>query len=162
VPTGTGAPFSRPDRPFVSAFTIVGYDSPPAEAVAAVDRGLGEANAAAAPLHEVAPLACIARDGDGVIGGAVGRWWGECAELQQLWVNEASRRRGVGSALVREFLALARERGCRAVFLETFSFQAPGLYRSLGFRVDHENTLYPHGIVRYHMVRRLDCTEDHR
>ena len=77
MPTGTGAPFSRPDRPFVSAFTVVGYDSPPAAAVAAVDRGLGEANAAAAPLHEVAPLACIASDGDGrVIGGAVGRRWG--------------------------------------------------------------------------------------
>jgi ribosomal protein S18 acetylase RimI-like enzyme len=147
----------------VSALTIVGYDSPPAEAVAAVDRGLGEANAAAAPLHEVAPLACIARDGEGrVIGGAVGRRWGECAELQQLWVNEASRRLGVGSALVREFLSMARTRGCKSVFLETFSFQAPGLYRSLGFRVVHENDLYPHGIVRYHLVRRLDGSGDPR
>jgi ribosomal protein S18 acetylase RimI-like enzyme len=141
----------------MSAVTILGYDSLPPEAVAAVDRGLGEANAAAAPLHEVAPLGCIARDGDGrVIGGAVGRRWGECAELQQLWVNEAFRRRGVGSALVREFLSLARSRGCSVVFLETFSFQAPSFYRSLGFRVAYENTLFPHGIVKFHMVRRLD------
>lgn len=147
----------------MSAFTILGYDAPPPKAVAAVDRGLGEANAAAAPLHEVAPLACIARDGRGrVVGGAVGRWWGECAELQQLWVQEASRRRGVGSALVREFLSMARARGCKSVFLETFSFQAPDLYRSLGFRVVHENDLYPHGIVRYHLVRRLDGTGDPR
>jgi ribosomal protein S18 acetylase RimI-like enzyme len=144
----------------MSAFTIVGYDSPPSEAVAVVDHGLGEANASAAPLHEVAPLACIASDGDGrVIGGAVGRRWGECAELQQLWVREASRRRGVGSALVREFLALARARGCKAVFLETFSFQAPRLYRTLGFRVVHENDLYPHGIVKYHLVMRLDAVD---
>jgi ribosomal protein S18 acetylase RimI-like enzyme len=147
----------------MSPFTILGYDVPPPEAVAAVDRGLGEANAAAAPLHEVAPLACIARDGEGrVVGGAVGRWWGGCAELQQLWVQEPSRRRGVGSALVREFLSMARARGCSSVFLETFSFQAPGLYRSLGFRVAHENDLYPHGIVRYHLVRRLDETGDPR
>jgi GNAT superfamily N-acetyltransferase len=145
------------------AFTILGYDSLPPEVVAVVDRGLGEANAAAAPLHEVAPLACIARDGDGrVIGGAVGRRWGECAELQQLWVHEASRRRGVGAALVREFLSLARSRGCKVVFLETFSFQAPRLYLSLGFRVAYDNTLYPHGIVKHHLVRRLDNTGDCR
>lgn len=147
----------------MSAFTILGYDSLPPEAAAAVDRGLGEANAAAAPLHEVAPLACIARDGDGhVIGGAVGRWWGECAELQQLWVHEESRRRGVGSALVREFLSLARARGCNVVFLETFSFQAPSLYRSLGFRVAYENKLYPHGIAKFHMVKRLNTMRSPR
>ena len=141
----------------MSAFAIVGYDLPPPDAAAAVDRGLGEANAAAAPLHEVAPLACIARDGDGhVIGGAVGRRWGECAELQQLWVQEESRRRGVGSALVREFLSRARAHGCNVVFVETFSFQAPRLYRSVGFRVAYENKLYPHGIVKFHMVRRFD------
>jgi N-acetylglutamate synthase-like GNAT family acetyltransferase len=147
----------------VSAVAIIGYDSPPAEAVAVVDRGLGEANAAAAPLHEVAPVACIARDGDGrVIGGAVGRWWGECAELQQLWVQEPSRRSGIGSALVREFLALARARGCKAVFLETFSFQAPGFYRALGFRVAYENKLFPHGIVKLHLVKRLDTVRSRR
>ena len=143
------------------AFTILGYDSLPPEVVAVVDRGLGEANAAAAPLHEVAPLACIARDGDGrVIGGAVGRRWGECAELQQLWVREESRRCGIGSALVREFLSLARSRGCSVVFLETFSFQAPNLYRSLGFRVAYDNNLYPHGIVKHHMVMRVDGAGD--
>ena len=147
----------------MSTFTVLGYDSPPPEAVAAVDRGLGEANAAAAPLHEVAPLACIASDGDGhVIGGAVGRRWGERAELQQLWVQEQSRRRGVGGALVREFLSLARARGCKAVFLETFSFQAPGLYRSLGFRVTYENRLLPHGIVKFHMVKRFDTVRSDR
>lgn len=142
-------------------FTIVVHDSLPPEAVAVVDRGLGEANDAAAPLHEVAPIACIARDREGrVIGGAVGRWWGECAELQQLWVHEGARRRGVGSALVRQFEALARSHGCNAVFLETFSFQAPHLYRSLGYTVAYENTLFPHGIVKHHMVKRLDRAPD--
>jgi GNAT superfamily N-acetyltransferase len=144
------------------AFTILGYDSLAPEVLAVVDRGLGEANAAAAPLHEVAPLACIARDGDGrVIGGAVGRRWGECAELQQLWVRDESRRRGIGSALVREFLSLARSRGCNVVFLETFSFQAPSLYRSLGFRVAYDNELYPHGIVKHHMVVQIDGAGGH-
>ena len=97
-----------------------------------------------------------------MIGGAVGRRWGERAELQQLWVQEQSRRRGVGGALVREFLSLARARGCKAVFLETFSFQAPGLYRSLGFRVTYENDLYPHGIVKLHMVKRLHAMRSRR
>ena len=142
----------------MTTYTIVVDDLLPPEAIALVDRGLGDANDAAAPLHEVAPIACIARDREGcVIGGAVGRWWGACAELQQLWVHEGSRRQGVGSALVREFEALARTRGCKAVFLETFSFQAPRLYRSLGYTVAYENRLFPHGIVKHHMVKRLDA-----
>jgi GNAT superfamily N-acetyltransferase len=85
----------------MTTFTILGHDSPPPEAVAIVDRALGEANDAAAPLHEVAPIACIARDREGrVIGGAIGRWWGDCAGLQQLWVHEGSRGRGAGRPMI--------------------------------------------------------------
>ena len=70
-----------------------------------------------------------------IVGGAVGRTWGLCCELQQLWVEAAMRRKGLGARLVTSFEARARERGCRTFYLETFSFQAPSLYRSLGYEV---------------------------
>lgn len=134
------------------AFTL--HDDLPPEA-AIVDEGLGDSNDAAAPLREVKPLSCFAHDASGrVIGGAVGRRWGECCELQQLWVAAGHRRQGIGAQLVRIFEAHAQARGCTTFYLETYSFQAPGLYRSLGYEIAHALDVYPHGIVRYLMVKR--------
>ncbi len=89
-----------------------------------------------------------------VIGGAVGRRWGAACELQQLWVAPAHRRQGIGSALVREFEAHARAHGCTSFYLDTFSFQVPALYRLLGYTVAYEHAPYPHGIVKFVMVKR--------
>ncbi|QPF72835.1 GNAT family N-acetyltransferase [Roseateles sp. DAIF2] len=130
-------------------------EAPPADAQR-IDAELDAYNAAAAPLHEVRAMSVFARDAEGrVLGGALGRSWGPCCELQQLWVEPAQRRRGIGAALVREFEALARERGCRIAYLETFSFQAPALYRELGYRSVHEHAVYPHGIVKHLMLHEL-------
>ena len=65
-------------------FNISIHDSYLPEETALVDHGLGEANdVVAAPLHEVRPMSCFAStDGGRVVGGAVGRWWGQCCELQ--------------------------------------------------------------------------------
>ena len=82
-------------------FNVSAHDSYPPQETALVDHGLGEANDAAAPLHEVRPLSCFARTQAGrVVGGAVGRWWGQCCELQQLWVEPSYRCRGIGTQLI--------------------------------------------------------------
>ena len=128
-------------------------DLPPAE-TALVDQGLGDANDAAAPLHEVQPLSCFARDEAGaVIVGAVGSTWGACCELQQLRVRDDLRRQGIGASVVRAFEARARERGCIIFYLETFNFQAPAFYRSLGYETAYEHRVYPHGIFKCVMVK---------
>lgn len=128
---------------------------PPKPSAAAVDEGLTQSNEAAAPLHEVEPLGCFAHLPDGtLIGGAVGRTWGPCCELQQLWVHPQHRLHGLGTRLVREFESAAECRGCSTFYLETFNFQAPALYAALGYEITYEHAVYPHGIVRYTMVRR--------
>jgi len=135
--------------------TITRHDDLPEEA-AIVDRGLGEYNDVAAPLHEVRYLSSFARAPSGeVIGGAVGRWWGETCELQQLWVAEPERRKGLGTRLIETFEEQACSHGCSTIYLETFSFQALELYRALGYEVEYERGDYPHGIVKYHMRKRL-------
>ena len=134
---------------------ITAHDDVPPEGKL-VDDGLGDFNDLAAPLHEVRRLSCFAREADGtVVGGAVGRRWGACAELQQLWVDEAHRRRGIGAALVRAFERQAATHGCRHFYLETFSFQAPKFYEALGYRRAFALDVYPHGIVRYTMRREI-------
>lgn len=135
------------------AFTL--HDDVPHEAGRLVDSGLGASNEESAPLHEVERLSCFARLPSGkVAGGAIGRTWGECCELQQLWVDRAHRRQGLGSEIVRRFEAAARERGCTTIYLETFSFQAPALYRSLGYEVGLELRGFPQDIAKYVMVKR--------
>ena len=136
------------------------HDDLPREESRIVDTGLGIANEQAAPLHEVRSLSCFARTASKqVIAGAVGRTWGPCCELQQLWVEPTYRHRGIGTRLVKQFEAQAQARGCHSFYLETFSFQAPQLYLSLGYKVQYEHAVYPHGIVKYTMVRTLGACE---
>ena len=142
------------NEPASLSYTV--HDDLPPQETRLVDDGLGTANDAAAPLHEVRPLSCFARTADRtVVGGAVGRTWGRCCELQQLWVEPAHRGTGIAKRLVREFEARGASRGCSLFYLETFNFQAPELYRSLGYEVTHAHDVYPHGIVRYMMVKRV-------
>lgn len=139
-----------------ASIRITEHEDLPAEATALIDAGLGESNDAAAPLHEVRPLSCFARNEDGsVVGGAVGRSWGPCCELQQLWVKPEGRRRGIGSLLIQAFERLGQRRGCTIFYLETFNFQAPELYKARGYEVTYEHAVYPHGIVKYVMVHTI-------
>jgi len=128
---------------------------PPLEA-GIVDQGLDAFNQESAPLDAVRHVTCVARDAEGaVIGGAVGRTWGECAELLQLWVSPAHRRQGIGASLVRRFEDHVAGQGCRTCYLTTFSFQAPALYRALGYAAASEIRGFPRGIAKYLMVRTL-------
>ena len=136
------------------------HDDVPAPEGDVVDAGLDAFNHEAAPLHEVRRMSCFARDADGtVIGGAVGRSWGDACELQQIWVDRAHRGHGLGSELVRRFEALGRHRGCRTFYLETFSFQAPDFYRRHGYRVAAEVRAFPHGIVKFVMVHEVPAAD---
>ena len=144
--------------PAASSPSISVHDDLPAAEAAVIDAGLDAANAAAAALHEVRPLACFARLPSGVVvGGAVGRTWGACCELQQLWVEPAQRRRGLATRLVRAFEARAQARGCRVFYLETFSFQAPALYRSLGYATRHVIEGFAPGVAKFLMLREIDA-----
>jgi ribosomal protein S18 acetylase RimI-like enzyme len=134
------------------AFTTT--DTPPDDRLLAVDAGLERHNHAAAPLADVRPLAAFATDESGtVVGGAVGRTWGKCCELLQLWVAPEHRSRGVGSRLLLEFEACARARGCSVFYLTTLSFQAPEFYRRHGYDVLARIAGYPEGIVKFLMHR---------
>lgn len=121
-----------------------------------MDAGLEESNNLAAPLQEVEQISCIAHQADNqVVGGALGHYWGQRCELQQLWVAPGSRGRGIGAQLLNQFEAHAAQMGCKSIYLETLSFQAPNFYRSRGYVVELEHTDYPHGISKFHMVKVL-------
>lgn len=134
------------------ALVFTTTDSPAEDLVQAVDAGLEAYNHAAAPLSEVRPLAAFASDSAGrCVGGAVGRTWGRCCELQQFWVSTELRHAGVGSRLLQDFEARGRERGCNVFYLTTLSFQAPLFYRKHGYAALAEVSGHPDGITKYLM-----------
>lgn len=68
------------------------------------------------------------------------------AHLLNLSVSAARQRQGVGSALLREVIRVARERGAANMFLEVRPSNAPalGLYDAFGFkRIGERRGYYP-------------------
>jgi GNAT superfamily N-acetyltransferase len=122
----------------------------------AVDAGISAFNAAQPALAQVQALYVFAKDAHGtVVGGAVGRTWGACCELQQLWVHEAQRKQGVGAHILAQFEQAAAQRGCNLVYLDTFSFQAPQFYAKYGYQVALETRGFTDGMVKTTMHKRL-------
>ena len=84
----------------------------------------------------------------------IDRW--KVADLDTLWVDEKHRRQGLGSALIREAERVARGKGCCAMTLGTFDFQARPLYEKHGFTVCGTLRDWPRGHEDYLMIKRLD------
>ncbi len=102
-------------------------------------------------------------DGEGnILAGSVlqiDKW--KTADLDILWVDERYRRRGLGSALIRNAERVFREKGCDCVHLGTFDFQARPLYEKHGYTVVGTVENWPRGHCNYHLTKRLDqpCRE---
>jgi GNAT superfamily N-acetyltransferase len=139
-------------------FTITQHDEATDQAaLKLVDDGIGNYNDTAEPrLTEVRHLSCIARDASGhAIAGAVGRTWGKNVELQQIWLPESLRKSGLGTRLLFEFEAAAKNRGCSLCYLETWTFQARGFYEKNGYAVVLEVSGYADRLSKFTMTKRL-------
>ncbi len=78
----------------------------------------------------------VLRDAAGrTVGGLVGDIWGDWLYVRVLWLDAAYRRQAHGSDLLRAAEQVAIERGCREVYLSSFSFQAPEFYEKHGYTV---------------------------
>jgi GNAT superfamily N-acetyltransferase len=76
----------------------------------------------------------IARDTNGATLGALkAKTFYSWIFIDLLWVSPSARGGGVGSLLMDQAEATARERGCIGAYVDTFSFQAPDFYRRRGY-----------------------------
>jgi ribosomal protein S18 acetylase RimI-like enzyme len=117
---------------------------------------LYEFNVEATGIADGGLLCFTIEEGGRVIAGIAGHTWGGSCEIKQLWVQAASRGRGFGHALLARAEEEARRRGCRQIVLSTHSFQAPALYRSLGFSETGRVKDYPQGYDNIMLVKRLE------
>jgi len=91
-------------------------------------------NVAVTGLSDYSPVNLFLYDGgQEVVGGLLGSIWGGVLYVRILWVAAALRGQGHGGRLLEAAERRAGERGCRHVFLDTFSFQAPGFYAKQGY-----------------------------
>ena len=81
--------------------------------------------------RRVSPRRLAAVVGGG-LGGAIG---GGGRYVRILWLARGLRVQGHGQRLLEAAERRAIERGCRHVFLDTFTFQAPGFYLKHGYEV---------------------------
>lgn len=72
-------------------------------------------------------------DGGRIVAGIVAESTMDTLEIAFLFVDEAYRGRGLGKQLLLHVEDEARRKGMKRVLLNTYSFQAPGFYRAMGY-----------------------------
>jgi GNAT superfamily N-acetyltransferase len=101
-------------------------------------------------------LACFERDeAGGIVAGLSGYTWGDCCQIEFLWVHERLRGQGTGGRLLAVAEAEAARRGCRQMVLDTFSFQAPGFYLKHGYEVVGVLAHYPNNHQKYYLKKAI-------
>jgi GNAT superfamily N-acetyltransferase len=136
------------------ALNIVIEDKPSKETLAVLDNGLDLYNAQFSPEHFEEFVAALKLPSGEVKGGIYAIVWAGMLFIKWFWIDEAYRRQGRGRTLIAAAEAEGRRRGCTAVWLDTFEFQARPFYEKLGYKLF--GTLdYPAGFKRYFLQRAL-------
>ena len=99
----------------------------------------------------------LIKDPDGkVVGGVNASTMYRVMHLEVLWVADEYRKYGLASQLVLGAEQIGAQHGCLSTQTMSFSFQAPGFYQKLGYKVLGIYTGYPFGISEYVLNKRLN------
>ena len=96
-------------------------------------------------LGDEAELAIFVRDDGRIVAGVSGWTWGDCCELQSLWVEPSLRGRWLGSRLLAAAETEAAARGCLQTVHFTYAFQAGRLYERSGYELAGRVEGFPSG-----------------
>jgi GNAT superfamily N-acetyltransferase len=100
-------------------------------------------------------LAVSLREGDTVVGGIVGEVWTAVLFIQLFWLEQRLRRKGFGAKLIKAIEDEARRFGATHSYVDTMSFQAPGFYRTCGYKEFGSIEGYPGGVTRHWFTKTL-------
>jgi GNAT superfamily N-acetyltransferase len=130
-------------------------DQPADADVEVLPNGLEAFNESRWPGHQPwRPLAVFARDQERIVAGLAGETYAGWLFIRYFWVSEPLRRTGMGRELIVAAEGRALERGCHSAWVDTFTFQAPGFYRKLGYAPFGELD-YPPDFKRIFLQKRL-------
>jgi ribosomal protein S18 acetylase RimI-like enzyme len=98
----------------------------------------------------------VLKNDDGEIqAGVTGTMYWHHLHIDFLWVDKKLRHSGYGSQLLNEIEQFAKDKGCRLICLDTFSFQAPDFYKKHGYKVFGTLEDHPKGFSQYFLEKRL-------
>lgn len=86
---------------------------------------------------------------DRPVAGLIGVTFWDTLQVDQLYVNDEQRGKGLGSALMRRAEEIAKERNYKMITVETMDFQAVDFYKKLGFQIDFIREGYTNGYKSY-------------
>lgn len=133
-------------------------DAPEDDALRTLTRLITQFNEIASGLpNDFRALAILLSDPDTTetIGGLWGWTSFSFLHIDVLYIPESMRGTGLGRRLVSQAEEEAVQRGCRGVWLDTFSFQARGFYERLGYTVFGSIDGYPPGHSRFFLKKDL-------
>ncbi len=107
-------------------------------------------------LGDEVDLAIFVREGDTIVAGISGWTWGDCCELQSLWVAPKLRGQGLATRLIAAAEAEAAARGCIQTVHFTYDFQARALYEQTGYELVARVEDFPSGTDVLWYRKRLD------
>lgn len=144
------------------AYDLTLQDEDDAAARGAIHDEIKAFNDAISPHHRAVrpvgprPLQLYLHAPDGhLLGGLIAETYWQWLDVDDLWLDETVRGQGVGRVMLAAAEQEARRRGCTAVQLKTFSFQARGFYEKQGYRVVGALDDYPPGATLYWLRKEL-------
>lgn len=72
-----------------------------------------------------------------------------------MWVSKDLRGQHIGSSILMQAEKVAKERGCKYAFLDTFSFQALEFYKKFGYKEVFTLEEYPLTGKRHYFTKEL-------
>ena len=138
------------------AYSISLEGAPSVEDERVIDEGLRAYGEQFATQESEQPISVMLREADGrLAGGLLGETGWGWLYVGTLWIEEAARGRGYGSALLRLAEKEAIQRGCHSSHLTTMSYEALPFYLHHGYEVFGELPNLPPGHTRYFLKKRL-------
>jgi len=131
-------------------------DKPEQEVIDYLDKKIADFNWANWEVSERLPLAVQIKNDQGeIIAGAAGRTFGDWLLLNTLWVSDDLRGQNIGSKILKEIEASAKQRGCIKCLLDTLNFQAMPFYQKHGYEIQWVQQGYPKTGCKYFMIKDL-------
>ncbi|MEZ0581762.1 GNAT family N-acetyltransferase [Erwinia sp. STN24] len=129
---------------------------PGTDELAEIEAGLLAYNSQFMAIGELKSIGAFIEDASGkklagLTGSTVGNW----LRINMLWVSEALRGQGTGTALMQAVEEEARRRGCLYAQVDTASFQARPFYEKQGYVVRLVLDNYPRVHQRFYLTKTL-------
>ncbi len=138
---------------------VVIEDDPEPADLAVLEEHIRREASVAMALGEERDLAIFVRESGEIVAGISGWTWGDCCELQSLWVEPTRRGQGLASSLLAAAEAEALARGCAQTVHFTYDFQARALYEKGGYELVGRVADFPSGTDALWFRKRLGPRE---